>query len=202
MELELLTQPMAWHPEATATMQELGHDWYGSPMVPPAQFRLVEDPHHLWLIAAHEAAAKPHPKGDCGDFQAELWRHDVAELFIAQADGPHYLEFNLSPRGAWWMACFSGPRQLCPMKDLPEVITHTSVEGAGNDDGSWKAVLGIPLDWLRESISWGAGSPLNVAFILKSPDQRFLSTCNLGDGEPDFHRPQRFAIPRRKGALD
>ena len=202
MELELLTQPMVWPQQATATVQELCHDWYGSPMVPPAQFRLVEDPHHLWLVAGHEAAAKPHPKGDCGDFQAELWCHDVAELFIAQTEGSHYLEFNLSPRGAWWMARFSGARQLCPMKELPEVITHACVDDGGNQGGSWNAALGIPLEWLRERIGWGAKSPLNVAFILQSPAQRFLTTCDLGDGDPDFHRPQHFAIPRRKVALD
>ena len=191
MELERISQPLTWPPAGASPMQELCHDWHGQAVGPPAQYRLVEDPTHLWLIAARAKPAIAHPTGDCGDFQEELWKHDVAELFIATPDRSAYLEFNLSPRGAWWAARFSGPRQPDPLEGLPEVLTHGSPEGSDR----WIAALGVPLAWLRETIDWSPDSPLNVTFILDSPQQRFLSACDLGEGEPDYHRPDGFRVP-------
>ncbi len=207
MILELISQPLDWPSSGTGPMQELCHDWHGQAFGPPARFSLVEDPDHLWLIAGREKPANAHSMGDCGDFQAELWKHDVAELFIAEPDFKNYLEFNLSPRGAWWAARFSGPRQPADLGTLPEVICHGSPEGSDAwvagmggrvaSTGGWAASLGIPLDWLRKTIGWGPDSPLNVTFILDSPEQRFLTACDLGGGEPDFHRPQSFQPARR-----
>ncbi len=34
---------------------------------------------------------------------------------------------------------------------------------------------------------------LNVTMILESPRQKFLSAINLGEGEPNFHQPERFS---------
>ena len=193
MDLEQITEPLTWPPREGSLMQELCHDWFGESFGPPAQYRLVEDPHHLWLIAGREKPANAHPMGVCGDFQAELWKHDVAELFIADPDFKNYLEFNLSPRGAWWTERFSGLRQAWPLEALPEVLTHASDDG----QGAWYAALGLPLGWLQETIGWGPQSPINVTFILDSPEQRFLTACDLGDGEPDFHRPQGFSLPNQ-----
>ena len=191
MDLERITEPLTWPLRGTSDMQELCHDWFGDSFGPPAQYRLVEDPTHLWLVAGREMPAKPHSMGDCGDFQPELWQHDVAEMFIADPDFKNYLEFNLSPRGAWWAARFSEPRQEDPLEALPEVLTHALED----DQGHWVATLGVPLEWLRQTIAWGPDSPLNVTFILDSPNQRFLSACDLGAGEPDYHRPQGFRVP-------
>ena len=193
MDLELISRPLDWPAAGTTPLQELCHDWYGAPLAPPARFQLVEDPSRLWLIAGRRKPANAHFMGDCGDFQAELWKFDVAELFIASPDFKNYLEFNLSPRGAWWAARFGEPRQAADLGPLPEVICHGSPEGAE----SWTAALGIPLDWLRQRIGWSPDSPLNVTFILESPDQRFLTASNLGGGEPDFHRPGSFCRPER-----
>lgn len=183
-----LDQPLEWTGPVTSFMQELCHDWHGKSLQIPAHFGLVEDPHHLWLIASREQAASPHPTAGPGDFQAGLWRHDVAELFVAAPDGSGYLEFNLSPTGAWWLERFGAPREARPLDALPEVMTHGSPDGAS----SWSAALAVPLDWLRETIAWGPDSRLNVCMILDSPKQRFLTATDLGPGEPDFHRPERF----------
>jgi hypothetical protein len=48
--------------------------------------------------------------GAPGNFLAELWRHDVAELFIADPASGRYFEFNLAPNGAWWSCEFTAPR--------------------------------------------------------------------------------------------
>ena len=37
---------------------------------------------------------------------------------------------------------------------------------------------------------------LNACFILNSPDQIFVSAGNLGDGNPDYHRPKQIPSAR------
>jgi len=192
MELRVLAQPFECGAMA-GFLQDLCRDWHAARIEPPARYGLVEDLRHLWLLAAHDRPGSPHPDAQEGDFQEGLWRHDVAELFIAAEDG-RYLEFNLSPRGAWWMAAFDAPRHASPLPHLPAVRTHAA-EPAG---GGWQAALGIPLEWLRHHIGWGPASRANVTLILESPEQRFLSAADLGGGEPDFHRPDRYPAIHRQ----
>lgn len=170
-------------------MIAIGQDWHGTACRPPAELALVADPDCLWLLARHATPAKPHPDGQPGEFLEGLWQHDVAELFIAAADRMTYLEFNLSPVGAWWFAGFVAPRQRAADLPLPQVRTEAFAHG----DGGWAAAIGIPLDFLKQHVGWGPDCTLNVTFILNSPDQRFLSATTLGDGDPDFHRPGHFS---------
>lgn len=186
MELELHSQPLTQPLAHDCLTQEICHDWHGEPLSPPAQYRLLQDPTHLWFIAGREETIKPGNSGVCGDFIEGLWRYDVAELFIAGPNSKNYLEFNLAPNGAWWAARFSAPRRSEPLGELPQVVCDARQEQG------WLAALGLPLNWLRPNIAWSANSPLNVCFILDSPEQRFISACDLGTGEPDFHRPARF----------
>lgn len=192
MHVTVLSEPFEWlHglEQSPGFLEEFRHDWYGAPLSPPAYYALIEDPSHLWLIACRECRANPHPDAALGDFQEDLWRYDVAELFISTAHDSHYLEFNLSPAGAWWAAAFSAPRVPSPIGELPRI--RALAEPCKTEE--WRAALGIPLDWLRASIKWGEGSRANVSFVLDGPTQRFVSACSLGTGEPDFHRPQHFA---------
>jgi hypothetical protein len=71
---------------------------------------------------------------------------------------------------------------------MPEVATFAEMAA----DGAWLAALAIPLDLLRARLDFGPATRMNVAMILESPAQRFVSAVNLGGGEPDFHQPQRF----------
>lgn len=174
-------------------MQELCHDWEGEALRPSPSFALIEDPCHLWLVAARQQASAAHPTARCGEFQEQLWCHEVAELFVAATQGSHYLEFNLAPTGAWWMAAFEAPRRARKGTSAPQVITHGTPPGADH----WHAALGIPLDWLRREVGWNAQSRLNVCLILDTRPQRFVSACDLGGGEPDFHRPDFYQIARR-----
>ena len=170
-------------------MATIGQDWHGAACSPPAEWALVADRDCLWLLARHAAPAQSHPDGRPGEFLEGLWQHDVAELFIAAADRMTYLEFNLSPMGAWWFAGFAAPRQRAAVLPLPQVRT----EAFTHADGGWASAIGIPLDFLKQHVGWGPDSALNVTFILNSPDQRFLTASDLGDGDPDFHRPGRFS---------
>lgn len=166
-------------------------DLAGTPLDVPAVFSLVADPQHLWFVANHRKPALIHPLARPGRFQAELWRHDVAELFLADPVSGRYFEFNLAPNGAWWSCEFTAPRVRAEEVEIamPEVATFSEMA----PDGSWVAAMALPVDLLKARLDFGTGTRLNVTMILESPRQRFLSAVNLGEGEPDFHQPDRFS---------
>lgn len=168
----------------------LTKDLAGATLDPPAGFCLATDPSHLWFIANHRQPALLHPKARPGGFQAELWRYDVAELFLAHPASGRYFEFNLAPNGAWWTCEFTAPRVRAEVAEIamPEVATFAELA----PDGSWLAAMAIPLDLLRARLDFGPATGANVTMILSSPEQRFFSAAALGPGEPDFHQPRRF----------
>lgn len=184
--------PLMWG-ELDVPMLGLIKDWHGVTIEPPAAFSLAMDEHRLWFIAHHRRPASLHPLARPGDFQADLWKYDVAELFIADPVSGRYFEFNLAPNGAWWSCEFTSPRVREEETDIvmPDVATFSDMA----PDGAWVAAMAIPLDLLKARLDFGQNSRINVTMILESPDQRFLSATNLGGGEPDFHLPQRFASP-------
>lgn len=165
-------------------------DWHGAPVEPPAGFSLAVDGSRLWFIAHHRAPAELHPQARPGGFQTELWKHDVAELFIADPESGRYFEFNLAPNGAWWCCEFTKPRVRAEEIDIamPDVATFADMQA----DGAWLAAMAIPLDLLKARLDFGPQSRANVAFVLGSPAQRFLTAADLGGDAPDFHRPTRF----------
>lgn len=192
-------QPLEWG-ALDLPLLGLGKDWFGNPVTPPVAWSLALDPERLWFVASRRRAATIHPQARPGRFLAELWRFDVAELFLADPATGRYLELNLAPNGAWWSCAFDAPRQRVEAVDRewPGVRTHAELAA----DGTWVAALSLPLDTLRERLDFGPATTANATFILDSPGQRFLSATPLGDGEPDFHRPDRFApLAIRDGGL-
>lgn len=168
----------------------VGRDWYGCESTPQAGFCVAVDSRMLWFVASHGKAARLHPAARPGRFTPELWKHDVAELFLTDPTSGRYFEFNLSPNGAWWSCEFTAPRVRAEEVEIafPEVATHAELA----PDGGWVAAMAIPRDLLEARLDFGERTRLNVAFILGSPEQRFLSAVDLGGGEPDFHRPDKF----------
>lgn len=166
-------------------------DWFGETCDLVPGFSLVMDQRRLWFIANHRRPAELHPKSRPGSFLAELWRYDVAELFLADPESGRYFEFNLAPNGAWWSCEFTGPRMRAEDVDIamPEIATFADLA----PDGSWMAAMAIPLDLLRARLDFGLNTHANVTMILESPTQRFFSAVDLGPGEPDFHQPQAFS---------
>lgn len=169
----------------------LDRDWSGAPVEPAAGFALAVDDERLWFIAHHRKPARLHPRCRPGMFQAELWRYDVAELFLADPVSGRYFEFNLAPNGAWWSCEFTAPRVRAEETEIamPEVATFSDMA----PDGAWVAAMAIPVDLLRARLDFGPRSRVNVAMILESPKQRFVTATDLGGVEPDFHLPERFA---------
>lgn len=172
----------------------ISRDWAGADVSPAPLFSLAADRERLWFVAGHARAAALHPGARPGMFRAELWKYDVAELFLADPASGRYLEINLAPNGAWWNCEFTAPRVRAEEVDifLPEVATFADLAA----DGSWLAAIALPLDVLRARIDYGPLTKGNVTFILESPQQRYFSANDMGGGEPDFHIPQRFSALR------
>jgi hypothetical protein len=181
--------PLQWG-ELDVPLLGLQRDWFAKPVAPPAAFSLAMDRDRLWFIASHRQPATIHPAARPGKFLPELWKYDVAELFITDPKTGRYFEFNLAPNGAWWSCEFKAPRVREDEAEIamPEVATFSELA----PDGSWVAALVLPLDLLRARIDFGRESRVNVTFILNTPQPQWISASDLGDGDPDFHRPERF----------
>lgn len=181
--------PLAW---GSLDVPLLGilKDWHGHPLASPAGFSLAVDRQRLWFIATHRDAASLHPQSRPGKFQTELWKYDVAELFLTDPSGSRYFEFNLAPNGGWWTCEFKAPRVREETVEIPmpEIATFSEL----SPDGSWVAAMSIPLDLLRARIDFGPQTLGNVAFILGNPSPKYLTASDLGNGEPDFHQPTKF----------
>lgn len=182
-------KPLVWG-EMDLPLFGIGKDWYGSEFAPQAAFCVAVDPRSLWFIATHGKAAKIHPAARPGRFTPELWKHDVAELFLSDPTSGRYFEFNLAPNGAWWSCEFTAPRKRAEEVDIvfPEVATFAELA----PNGGWVAAMAIPRDLLEARLDFKEASRMNVTYILNSPEQRFLTVADLGPGEPDFHRPDKF----------
>lgn len=182
-------EPLAWG-ELDVPLFALQKDLAGTPLALAAAFSLVKDSRNLWFIASHRKPAVVHPKARPGNFQADLWEYDVAELFLADPASGRYFEFNLAPNGAWWTCEFTAPRVRAEEMDIamPDIATFSEMA----PDGSWVAAMAIPLDLLKARLDFGTGTRVNVTMILETPAQKFVSAANLGDGPPDFHQPAKF----------
>jgi hypothetical protein len=161
-------RPVVWG-ELDVPMFGLARDMHDAPLQAPVAFSVVMDEWRLWLMVNHRQAARIHPQARPGKFQAELWRHDVAELFLADPVSGRYFEFNLAANGAWWSCEFTAPRVRADEVDIamPEVATFSDMA----PDGSWLAAMAIPLELLRARLDFGPRTLMNVTMILESPEQ-------------------------------
>jgi hypothetical protein len=84
---------------------------------------------HFEFRGALDAIAVP-PPGPAQRLDG-LWRHTCCEVFVGHAGGPDYLEYNLSPSGAWAAYAFSAYRVPAapPVVDAPAVTVARTAEG-------------------------------------------------------------------------
>ena len=152
-------------------------DWQGNPLVADTSFSLIyKDSRLLFHFqCAQKATYDPQARDN-------LWKMDVAELFIKDEKGEGYIEVNLAPGGAFWWARFKGPRQLVEENGpWPGVTTKARLY-----EDSWSVELSLPIE-LRE------GRRVNVnAIINHEGSEQYLSWTKLSPAQPDFHRPQEF----------
>lgn len=183
------TSPLEWG-NLDLPLFGISSDWNKKKIEAPAAWSLAVDGERLWFVASHGKPASLHPDSRPGRFLPMLWQYDVAELFLADPVSGRYLELNLAPNAAWWSCEFTAPRQRAEPDEvaIPEVSTFAELA----PDGGWVAAMSIPLDLLKARIDFGQNTRANVSFILNTPDQHFLTAADLGDGNPDFHRPKQF----------
>lgn len=180
------------HQQEGQGFHELGQEWYGRRVSPPYRYRLTLTTGGLLFEAERAEAAAVHPDAKSGCFQEELWRYDVAEFFIANADTGRYLEMNLSPNGAWWGRMFSGPR--VPDDSVASLLRVEFAQGVTTSEG-WKASLLLPFEVLA-----ALELPLDcwhvaVCAVLEAPEYIYLTTAAPCDTQPDFHRPDLWSAP-------
>lgn len=189
MNIEVSDKPLRWG-SLDLSLFGIDKDWDGNPVKPQMAFGFAVDQDYLWFVAAHQKPPVLHPDAKPGEFQAELWKYDVAEFFLADPSTGRYLEFNLSPNSAWWSAEFSAPRIRAEVVDhpFPGVATYADMA----PDGSWLVAAALPLKQLKDRLNFGSESTLNATFIINSPDQKFLTAAKLEAPEPNFHLPDQF----------
>ena len=169
---------------------ELSTDWSGARITNLSKFLFwVDDTSFHFLAGQNGSPGLSHPDSKLEEYCPELWKYDVAEFFLLASDKSRYLEFNLAPNGAWWSSAFTSLRVPAPGEPTPAPEVKTSAEV---DTQGWRAHASMPLSWLKKQYGFSELSLLNATFILNSPDQIFVTAGDLGDGEPDFHRPHRF----------
>ena len=189
MRLHLSKHPLS-RPHLTLPMEQVTHDWFGQPQQPSPRYAMGLDAESFWLVASHEDRPRLHRSAKTGDFVEGLWEYDVAEWFVAAADGSSYLEFNLGPQGAWWCCGFDEARLRSEPALAPPAGVRTYAEST--PQGAWTSAIAVPRAFLEEHVGFGPQSRMNVTMILGTPKERFLTAADLGGGEPDYHRPRQF----------
>lgn len=182
-----------YSPPKEPNFKDLGHhghdilsDWFDQQLDRSVRFYFaVFDQRFHFLVESKLGSGFSHPESLAGTYQAELWKYDVAEFFLLDPLTGHYLEFNLSPNGAWWTCGFSDV--LVPMGGQPAPVPHVETTSQELND-SWRAQASFPLDWLSQYYHFGSSSRLNTTFILNSPSQIFLTANPPKGNQPNFHQ--------------
>lgn len=167
----------------------LASDWFGVPHPASPRFTLAYTDGVISFFARADKPALLVPH-DAGGYVEGLWNGDCAELFLVNPVTGAYVEFNLSPRGAWWSCAFLAPRVRAPESPAPfaGVIASGAVAPA-----HWEATLRVPVAGLPAELAFDPEvTRANVTFCLGDAPQRYFTHADLGGGNPDFHRPGRW----------
>jgi hypothetical protein len=189
MQIFTSEKPLEWG-KLDLPMMGLNADWFGDQLESPSTFTLAKDPESLWFISIFPKSAHIHPMASPGQFTPELWKYDVAELFLANPETGEYLEFNLTSKGAWWASKFASIRLPCQKQ--PYFIENIQPHHDKCQNDYYVSGLQIPIIFLQKEIDFGFITRGNVTIIRNSPKQLFLSASKLPGLQPDFHQPDSF----------
>jgi hypothetical protein len=181
------------HEEVSALpRQDLRFDWYGAAVNPPMRYSLAFDPESIWLWGERGAPPQCDMSLALGTFVEGLWKAEVIELFLSEdrASSTRYREFNLSPVGAWWSACFSSYRTVTS-EISDDALKEKTICWSSSKDAphAWNACLKVPVGALGIYINGETPPRLNVTAIVPVPgaaEPHYLS-AHAFQGEPDFH---------------
>lgn len=159
--------------------------WDGVRLDVPLEWSLACDDHRMWFVCRIPGRASFDATHIGGTFVEGLWEHDVAELFLMDAEG-RYQEFNVSPTGAWWSCGFSAYRARATPSPVPgEVLVEARL-----DTEAWEVVFSVPLRDLSIPLNKVVG--VHISAISRSPYTRYLSSSPVVGATPDFHRRECF----------
>ena len=173
--------------------KRLEKDWNGNLMKNALNFELESSLDSLIFAVKFDSKTQDHPLSQLGRFQAELWKYDVAELFISNPESGEYLEINLNVTGAWWLMKFQDV--LKRDGDFQEEEAKRSVRVTKVEEGNLEG--GVRFELNRSYIKQSLGLDLealhgNVTAISSAPNRVFSSAVKLTAEKPDCHRPEEF----------
>jgi hypothetical protein len=175
-------------------LHSIERDWFGAAVPSHPKWLLTIDGDVLALRGIVSSPPICTKQDHEGSFTEGLWEADVVELFLANPKTGFYVEFNLSPHGAWWCCTFDSPRSRCA--DGAKPIESVQTRAAYTEEG-WDSTMLVYLKSLPDRLAFDADFTLaNITFCLGRP-QQFITLADLGGGEPDFHRPDKW-IPISK----
>jgi len=175
-----------------ATWSHIEIDLSGASANKGARFVVGVDFESLFFLASAKLPTNCDNSLSAGRFKVELWKLDVAELFIAEDKTDRYQEFNLSPTGAWWSMGFDHYRSEAANFRPPTNVVCTS----WGDNERWYSSIVVPRQELWIDCSWTDRSRANVCFILGEGKRSFLSWEKLESESPDFHLTEQFEAIR------
>lgn len=138
-------------------------------------------------------------KAEFGKTNEPVWQDSCTEIFIADADGGGYRNFEVNCIGTLLSAHQKGRGidvEPISESDAARIIRHTSVnsEPFKEKDGvhQWTAAVGIPFALLGYE---ERPETLKANFYKCADGSRYphyLSWTPIDTSEPDFHRPEFF----------
>lgn len=139
--------------------------------------------------AAERVVARRRPSGEPPHRRDELWRSTCCELFVRDADGAGYLEYNFAPCGGWAAYRFSAYRAGRDPLDTP--APRLALERR-----STAIELAVTL---KAPALGGPGGPrgldgrIGLACIVETDAEISYWALAHAPGKPDFHHATSFA---------
>jgi hypothetical protein len=142
----------------------------------------------LFLIAGPiESVILPHPLEPA--FTEGLWNHTCFEMFVGSRGRAPYLEYNLSPSGAWAAYSFESYRLRSSRADSFEAPSIEWVEGLG--EAEMRATVALP----ESSVCAHEGLDVALATVieLRSGSLSYWALDHPQE-RPDFHDRRAFLV--------
>ena len=156
--------------------------WDGTPVQPQhwITLHLLMSDDELEIRVSAPFYGDPAPPAGPAGPTAELWEHEVVELFICGKDG-RYTEIELSPSGHHLVLQLAGVRQ--PVASGLPIAFEAKIAG-----DAWTGRARVPIALLP-----CGPYTFNATAIHGSGDARtYLSWVPLDGSAPDFHQPHCF----------
>lgn len=128
------------------------------------------------------------PAADASLNPERLWEHTCCELFVADAEGWAYEEWNFSPTGQHAHFEFEDyrVRRAQPQRLPAKLVVEVTVE----DDGSMVLLARVPVRSAEPQPALAVG----VSVVLESADGLSYWAIRHPVAEPDFHHRDGFAL--------